>query len=39
LNIKVTETNENSTLSNIIKMVEEAQSSKAPIEKVADKVS
>jgi len=39
LSIKVTETNENSTLSNIIKMVEEAQSSKAPIEKVADKVS
>ena len=39
LTIKVTKTNENSTLANIIKMVEEAQSSKSPIEKIADRVS
>lgn len=39
LQIKVTKTNKNSTLANIIKMVEDAQSSKAPIERIADKVS
>lgn len=39
LKIKVTRDNEHSTLSNIIKMVENAQSSKAKIERLADKVS
>ncbi|MDD3793530.1 MAG: heavy metal translocating P-type ATPase [Candidatus Gracilibacteria bacterium] len=39
LHIKVTKTNENGTLSNIIKLVENAQSSKAPIEKLTDKIS
>ncbi len=39
LHIKVTKTNKNSTLANIIKMVDEAQSSKAPIQHLADKVS
>ncbi len=39
LKVKVTKTNENSTLANIVKMVEDAQSSKAKIERLADKVS
>lgn len=39
LKIKVTKTNKNWTLSHIIKMVEQAQSSKAPIEHLADKIS
>lgn len=39
LKIKVTKTNKNWTLSHIIKMVEKAQSSKAPIEHLADKIS
>lgn len=36
---KVTTTNENSTLSNIIRLVEEASNSKAPMASLADKVS
>jgi len=39
INVKVTKTNSNWTLANIIKMVEQAQSSKAPIEHLADKIS
>lgn len=39
INVKVTKTNANWTLANIIKMVEQAQSSKAPIEHLADKIS
>lgn len=39
INIKVTKINKESTLSNIIKMVDEAQSSKAPIQHLADKIS
>lgn len=39
LQIKVTKTSENTTLAKIIKFVEEAQSKKAPISKVADKVA
>jgi Cu+-exporting ATPase len=39
LNIRVTKTNSNWTLANIIKMVEKAQSSKSPIEHLADKIS
>lgn len=39
LHIKVTKTNSNWTLAHIIKLVENAQSSKAPIEKLTDKIS
>ncbi|MDD3144780.1 MAG: heavy metal translocating P-type ATPase [Candidatus Gracilibacteria bacterium] len=39
LNVKVTKTNANGTLANIIKLVDNAQSSKAPIEHLADKIS
>lgn len=38
-NFKITATNKNSVLGQIIKMVEEAQGSKAPIQKLADKVA
>lgn len=37
--MKVTEEKENSTVSKIIKLIEEAASSKAPISKLADKIS
>jgi len=37
--VKVTKTNENGILSNIIKLVNDAQSSKAPIQKLVDKIS
>ncbi len=39
LKIKVTKTPEESTLANILKMVEKAQNSKAPVQKMADLVS
>lgn len=39
INIKVTKTNSNWTLANIIKLVDNAQSSKAPIEHLADTIS
>lgn len=39
INVKVSKTNENWTLANIIKLVDNAQSSKAPIEHLADKIS
>ncbi|MDD2907014.1 MAG: cation-translocating P-type ATPase [Candidatus Gracilibacteria bacterium] len=39
INIKVTKTNANGTLANIIKLVDNAQSSKAPIEHLADTIS
>lgn len=39
LSVKVTNTNANWTLANIIKLVDNAQSSKAPIEHLADKIS
>lgn len=39
LHVKVTDIGENTTLSKIIKFVEEAQSKKAPISKTADKVA
>lgn len=39
LQIKVIHTNEDSVLSQIIKTVEEAQNSKAPIQRIADKIS
>ncbi len=39
IHVKVTKNNENGTLAHIIKMVNDAQSSKAPIQKLADKVS
>ncbi len=39
IDLKVTKTNEQWTLANIIKLVEQAQSSKAPIEHLADKVA
>ncbi len=39
LQIKITKTSKNGVLSNIIKMVDDAQSSKAPIQHLADKIS
>ncbi|MDD5769908.1 MAG: heavy metal translocating P-type ATPase [Candidatus Gracilibacteria bacterium] len=39
LKIKVSKTNKNGTLANIIALINEAQSSKSPIEHLADKVS
>ena len=39
INIKVTKINSKGTLANIIKLVNDAQSSKAPIQHLADKVS
>ena len=39
LKAKVVKTYENTILSNIIKMVEEAQSSEAPVQKLVDKIS
>lgn len=39
ISIKVTKENKNWTLANIIKLIDQAQSSKAPIERLADKIS
>jgi P-type Cu+ transporter len=39
MNIKVTKSNSEGTLASIISLVNDAQSSKAPIEHLADKIS